>query len=173
MKNRISTLILAFVCLFLTPMTYGQKIAIIDINDVLSNMPEYKAAQTELDQVSATWRQEIAIEFDKVKSLYNKFQAEQVLLSADEKATKENEIVKKEAEVREMQKRKFGPEGELFTKRQEMVAPIQDKVFASIESYAAEKGLDLIFDKSGSTGLLFSNPEYDKTGDIKKKLGIK
>ena len=173
MKNRISTLILAFVCLFLTPMTYGQKIAIIDINDVLSNMSEYKAAQTELDQISATWRQEIAIEFDKVKSLYNKFQAEQVLLSADEKATKENEIVKKEAEVREMQKRKFGPEGELFTKRQEMVAPIQDKVFASIESYAAEKGLDLIFDKSGSTGLLFSNPEYDKTGDIKKKLGIK
>jgi outer membrane protein len=173
MKNRISTLILAFVCLFLTPMTYGQKIAIIDINDVLSNMSEYKAAQTELDQISATWRQEIAIEFDKVKSLYNKFQAEQVLLSADEKATKENEIVKKEAEVREMQKRKFGPEGELFTKRQEMVAPIQDKVFATIESYAAEKGLDLIFDKSGSTGLLFSNPEYDKTGDIKKKLGIK
>ncbi|MBK8623325.1 MAG: OmpH family outer membrane protein [Saprospiraceae bacterium] len=173
MKNRISTLILAFVCLFLTPMTYGQKIAIIDINDVLSNMPEYKAAQTELDQISATWRQEIAVEFDKVKSLYNKFQAEQVLLSADEKAIKENDIVKKEAEVREMQKRKFGPEGELFTKRQEMVAPIQDKVFATIESYAAEKGLDLIFDKSGSTGLLFSNPEFDKTGDIKKKLGIK
>lgn len=173
MKNRISTLILAFVWLFLIPMTYGQKIAIIDINDVLGNMPEYKAAQTELDQISATWRQEIAIEFDKVKSMYNKFQAEQVLLSADEKATKENEIVKKEAEVREMQKRKFGPEGELFTKRQEMVAPIQDKVFATIESYAAEKGLDLIFDKSGSTGLLFSNPEYDKTGDIKKKLGIK
>ena len=173
MKNRISTLILAFVCLFLTPMTYGQKIAIIDINDVLSNMPEYKAAQTELDQISATWRQEIAVEFDKVKSLYNKFQSEQVLLSADEKAIKENDIVKKEAEVREMQKRKFGPEGELFTKRQEMVAPIQDKVFATIESYAAEKGLDLIFDKSGSTGLLFSNPEFDKTGDIKKKLGIK
>lgn len=173
MKNKFSFLFLTLFVLVNTFSANAQKIAIIDINDVLSKMPEYKAAQTELDQISATWRQEIAIEFDKVKSMYNKFQAEQVLLSNDEKVKKEEEIVKKEAEVREMQKKKFGPEGELFSKRQEMVAPIQDKVFAAIESYAAEKGLDLIFDKSGSTGLLFSNPDYDKTGDIKKRLGIK
>ena len=173
MKNKILLLAITLLILGVTSFGYSQKIAIIDINDVLSNMTEYKAAQSELDQISATWRQEIAIEFDKVKSMYNKFQAEQVLLSSDEKVKKEEEIVKKEAEVREMQKRKFGPEGELFSKRQEMVAPIQDKVFAAIESYAAEKGLDLIFDKSGSTGLLFSNPEFDKTGDIKRRLGIK
>jgi outer membrane protein len=173
MKNKFSFLFLTLFVLLNTFSADAQKIAIIDINDVLSKMPEYKAAQTELDQISATWRQEIAIEFDKVKSMYNKFQAEQVLLSNDEKVKKEEEIVKKEAEVREIQKKKFGPEGELFSKRQEMVAPIQDKVFTAIESYAAEKGLDLIFDKSGSTGLLFSNPDYDKTGDIKKRLGIK
>lgn len=173
MKNLVSKFTLIFVMMAFAIQVQAQKIAIVDINDILSNMPEYKAAQTELDQLSATWRQEIAVEFDKVKSMYNKFQAEQVLLSNDEKIKKEDEIVKKEAEVREMQKRKFGPEGELFTKRQEMVAPIQDKVFAAIESYAAEKGLDIIFDKSGSTGLLFSNPEYDKTGDLKKRLGIK
>lgn len=173
MKNLVSSFALICVMAVFSFQMEAQKIAIVDINDILSNMPEYKAAQTELDQISATWRQEIAVEFDKVKSMYNKFQAEQVLLSNDEKVKKEDEIVKKEAEVREMQKRKFGPEGELFTKRQEMVAPIQDKVFAAIESYAAEKGLDIIFDKSGSTGLLFSNPEYDKTGDLKKRLGIK
>src|SRR5690606_7558324 len=136
MKNKIiQTLFTLCISLFALSAD-AQKIAIVDINDILSNMPEYKAAQTELDQISATWRQEIAIEFDKVKSMYNKFQAEQVLLSNDEKVKKEDEIVKKEAEVRELQKRKFGPEGELFTKRQEMVAPIQDKVFAAIESYA-------------------------------------
>ncbi|MBC7884379.1 MAG: OmpH family outer membrane protein [Saprospiraceae bacterium] len=153
--------------------TYAQKIAVVDINEILSSLPDYQSAQTELDKISAEWRQQIAQEFDKVKSLYNKFQAEQVLLSAEDKAKKEEEIVKKEAEVRELQKNKFGPEGELFTKRQEMVSPIQEKVFAAIESYAADRGFDIIFDKSGSAGLLFTNPEYDKTGDLKKRLNIK
>lgn len=151
----------------------AQKIALVDINEVLSSLPEYQNAQTELDRIAAEWRQEIAQEFDKVKSMYNKFQAEQVLLSADDKVKKEDEIIKKEAEVRELQKVKFGPEGALFKKRQEMVAPIQDKVFAAIESYAADRGFDIIFDKGGATGLLFSNAEYDKTADLKKKLNIK
>ena len=105
--------------------------------------------------------------------MYNKFQAEQVLLSADDKTKKEDEIVKKESEVRELQKTKFGPDGALFKKRQEMVSPIQDKVFGAIESYAADRGFDIIFDKGGATGLLFTNPEYDKTADLKKRLNIK
>jgi len=151
----------------------AQKIAIVDINEVLSSLPEYQNAQTELDRIAAEWRQEIAQEFDKVKSMYNKFQAEQVLLSADDKTKKEDEIVKKESEVRELQKTKFGPDGALFKKRQEMVSPIQDKVFGAIESYAADRGFDIIFDKGGATGLLFTNPEYDKTADLKKRLNIK
>ncbi|MFZ1751913.1 MAG: OmpH family outer membrane protein, partial [Saprospiraceae bacterium] len=108
-----------------------------------------------------------------VKSLYNKFQAEQVLLSTDDRNRKEEEIIQKEGEVREMQKAKFGPEGALFLKRQEMVSPIQDKVFGAIESYAADRGLDMIFDKGGATGLLFTNQEFDKTADLKKRLNIK
>lgn len=151
----------------------AQKIAIVDINEVLSSLPEYQNTQTELDRIAAEWRQEIAQEFDKVKSMYNKFQAEQVLLSADDKTKKEDEIVKKESEVRELQKTKFGPDGALFKKRQEMVSPIQDKVFGAIESYAADRGFDIIFDKGGATGLLFTNPEYDKTADLKKRLNIK
>lgn len=166
--------ILAMV-LVLGTMTFvsSQKIILVDVNDVLSSLPEYDYAQKELDRVAAEWRQQIAQEFDAVKSMYNKFQAEQVLLSAEDKTKKEEEIVKKEAGVREIQKLKFGPEGELFKKRQEMVSPIQDKVFAAMETYAAERGIDIIFDKGGATGLLFSNPEYDKTADIKKKLNIK
>ncbi|MBK8347654.1 MAG: OmpH family outer membrane protein [Saprospiraceae bacterium] len=151
----------------------AQKIAIVDINEVLSALPEYQNAQTELDNIAAGWRQEISQEFDKVKSMYNKFQAEQVLLSIEDKTKKEEEIIKKEAEVRELQKGKFGPEGALFKKRQEMVSPIQEKVFAAIESYASERGYDIIFDKGGATGLLFTNPEYDKTLDLKKRLNIK
>jgi outer membrane protein len=151
----------------------AQKIALVDVNEVLSSMPEYENAQKELDRIAAEWRQQIAQDFDVVKGMYNKFQAEQVLMNAEDKSKREDEIVKKEAEIREKQKNKFGPDGELFKKRQEMVAPIQDKVFAAMESYAAERGIDIIFDKGGATGLLFSNPEYDKTADIKKKLNIK
>lgn len=153
--------------------SYAQKIAVVDINEVLSSLPDYQTAQTELDRISAEWRQEISQEFDKVKSLYNKFQAEQVLLSAEDKAKKEEEIVAKEASVRELQKNYFGPEGELFKKRQEMVSPIQEKVFSAIETYSADKGFDIIFDKSGAAGILFTNPEYDKTADLKKRLNIK
>ena len=171
---KTKSLIYSMMVLFATMTKIdAQKIALVDINEVLSAMPEYQSAQIELDKIAAEWRQEIAQEFDKVKSLYNKFQAEQVLLSADEKTRKEEEIVKKEADVREMQKAKFGPEGALFKKRQEMVSPIQEKVFAAIESYAADRGFDIIFDKGGATGLLFANAEYDKTIDLKKRLNIK
>ncbi|HRO72749.1 MAG TPA: OmpH family outer membrane protein, partial [Saprospiraceae bacterium] len=129
----------------------AQKIALVDVNEVLSSMPEYDNAQKELDRIAAEWRQQISQDFDGVKSMYNKFQAEQVLLSPEDKTKRENEIVKKESEIREKQKLKFGPDGELFKKRQEMVAPIQDKVFAAMESYAAERGIDIIFDKGGAT----------------------
>ncbi len=171
---KIRNLILAFAVILLGSFAANaQKIAVVDINEVLSSMTDYQNAQTELDKIAAQWRQEIAQEFDKIKSMYNKFQAEQVLLSAADKKQREDEIIKKEAEVREMQKAKFGPEGALFQKRQEIVSPIQEKVFAAIESYAGEKGFDIIFDKGGATGLLFTNAEYDKTSDLKKRLGIK
>ena len=148
----------------------AQRIAIVDINTVLGSMQDYTIAEKEIDRVAAEWRQEIAQEYDKIKSMYNKYQAEQVLLTDDVKKERENEIIKKEEEVREMQKLRFGPEGELFKKRQQMVAPIQDKVFTAIQNYAAERGYDLIFDKSSNTGLLFANPEFDKTEDIIKKI---
>ena len=151
----------------------AQRIAVIDIQEILSNMKEYSSAEKQLDDVAAEWRQEVSIEYDKIKSLYNKYQAEQVLLSDADKKKREDEIVEAEAAVRELQKRKFGPEGDLFLKRQELVAPVQEKVFSAIEDFAADRGYDLIFDKAGSTGLLFTSDEYDKTVDLKKRLGVK
>ncbi len=149
----------------------AQRIAIVDVNTILEGSDAFVNAQKEIDKVSAEWRQEIALEYDKIKSMYNKYQAEQVLLSDDVKVTKENEIMAKEKEVRELQKQRFGPEGDLFVKRKELVNPIQEKVFAAIESYATEKGYDLIFDKSSAAGLLFANDEYDKTEEVKRKVG--
>jgi len=162
--------------LILTAATFSlsaQRVAVVDVTDILENLTDYQAAQNEVDQVSAKWRQEIAQEYDKIKSMYNKFQAEQVLLSDEVKIEREEEIIAKEKQVRDLQKRRFGPEGDLFRKRQELVSPIQDQVFTAIEQYAKIKGYDLIFDKAGAAGLLYANDEFDKTAEIKRELGIR
>lgn len=151
----------------------AQRVAVVDVNAVLANLTDYQAAQNEVDQVTAKWRQEIAQEYDKIKSMYNKFQAEQVLLSDEVKIEREEEIMAKEKEVRELQKRRFGPEGDLFRRKRELVSPIQDQVFTAIEEYAKIKGYDLIFDKAAAAGLLFANEEFDKTDEIMRELGVR
>jgi|SRR5678815_5215387 outer membrane protein len=148
----------------------AQRIAIVDITRVLEQLPDYKEAQKQLDGIAAQWRQEISIEYDQIKAMYNKYQAEQVLLTEDARKQKENEIAEREKQAREMQREKFGPEGALFRKRQDLVQPIQERVYASIKTYAEDRGFDFIFDKGGTSGLIFSNAEYDKTDDIIRAL---
>ncbi len=160
------TLLSAATMMFLTLSLSAQKIAIIDVNQVLNALPEYKQAQDELDKIALKWRGEIAQQQDVIKGMYNKYQAEQVLMNEEARKKREDEIMAKEKEAREVQRLKFGPEGELFRKRQELVKPIQDKVYAAIEKYANEKGYDLILDKSSSAGLIFANATYDKTQNI-------
>ena len=166
-------LISAAMALCLTVSLNAQKIAIVDITQVLNSLPNYKQAQDDLDKVTAKWRSEIAQKQDIIKGMYNRYQAEQVLLSEEARKQREDEIMNKEKEVREDQRVKFGPEGELFRKRQELVKPLQDKVYSAIERFAAEKGYDLILDKSGSAGIIYSNATYDKTNlilDMVKKM---
>jgi outer membrane protein len=171
MMKRI--LLAAAAALVLTFSANAQKIAIVDINQVLNSLADYKKAQDDLDKVAQKWRGEIAQQQDVIKGLYNRYQAEQVLLNETQRKQREEEIMNKEKEVREAQRVKFGSEGELFKKRQELVKPIQDKVYAAIERFATEKGYDLILDKSSSAGLIFANPTYDKTSqvvDLVKKM---
>ncbi len=165
-------LLFAFMGLFAIT-TDAQRIAYVDINKVLESMPDYRKAQEDLDKTAAKWRQDIAQEYDKIKGMYNKYQAEQVLLSDDMRKQKEDEIMAAEKRVRDMQKDKFGPEGQLFKKRQDLVQPIQERVYSAIDEYAVEKGYDFIFDKSGATGMIYSNARYDKTTDVMAKLGLK
>lgn len=148
----------------------AQRIATVDIQTILESVDDYNAAQENLDRLASTWRQDIAQEYDKIKGMYNKYQAEQVLLSDESRRQREDEIMEREKQVRELQRRKFGPEGELFKRRQELVKPIQDRVYQAIEDYAADRGYDFIFDKAGSAGLIFSNSEYDKTEDVIRRL---
>jgi len=170
MKKVITLCLLVFATV---STSIGQRVAIVDVSNVLESMADYDSAQKEIDKVAAEWQQEIAQEYDNIKSMYNKYQAEQVLLSDDVRRQKEDEIVDKEKQVRELQKRRFGPEGDLFRKRQELVSPLQDQVFAAIEEYASEKGFDLVLDKSGSAGILYTSGDYDKTEEVKRRLGIR
>lgn len=172
MTNRFKKLgMLAIVALIFSFSTLAaQKIAVVDISVILESVDEYKQAQDQLDRRAAQWRQEIAQDYDRIKSMYNKYQAEQVIMSDAEKRRMEEQITEAETNVREMQRRRFGPEGELFKRRQELVEPIQDRVYRAIESYADERGYDFIFDKAGSAGLIFNKADHDKTQDIIRRL---
>ena len=165
------TLSLLFAALFLFSLSANaQKIAFVDVQEILENIAEYEEAQTELDRMANQWRQEIAQEYDVIKGMYNRYQAEQVLLSEDARKQREDEIMNKEKEVRDMQRDRFGPEGQLFKRRQELVQPIQERVYAAIESYANERGYDFIFDRSSDSGMIFTNPQYNKTEEILRRL---
>lgn len=168
-NGKILALALGFTLAFSTAAS-AQRIAYVDVNRILESFKEYQDAQSELDRVASKWRQEIAQEYDVIKGLYNRYQAEQVLLSEDARRQREDEIMNREKEVRDLQKARFGPEGELFRRRQEMVRPIQERVYRAIESYATERGYDFIFDKSGAAGIIFFSPAYDKTDDVLSRL---
>ena len=163
---------LVFAALFALVATVGQaqRIAYVDVTAILESLPDYVKAQESLDKTATQWRQEISIEQDKIKGLYSKYQAEQVLLSEEMKKTREDEITAKEKEVREMQRQKFGTEGALFKKREELVKPIQDRVYGAIQQFATDKGFDFVFDKGSASGMLFADAKYDKTEDIKNAL---
>lgn len=167
---KIACLLLFLSITAVTQKMSAQRIAIVDITRVLEELPDYKSAQGDLDKLAADWRQEIALQYDQIKAMYNKYQAEQVLLTEDAKKVKEDEIMEREKSVRDMQRDKFGPEGALFRKRQDLVQPIQERVYGSIQKYAEDRGFDFIFDKGGTGGLIFSNAEYDKTDDIIRLL---
>lgn len=161
------TLSLLFFSAFIL-QSIAQKMIVINVEYILEEMDSYKQAQKQLDDIAATWRQEIAEEHDKIKGLYNKYQAEQVLLSEEMKKQREDEIITREKSVMDMQKQKFGPEGELFQKRQELIQPIQEKVFGVIEEYANQRGYDMVFDTNGT--LIYVDPEHDKTDEISRRL---
>ena len=163
---------LVFAALFALVATVGQaqRIAYVDVTAILESLPDYVKAQESLDKTATQWRQEISVEQDKIKGLYSKYQAEQVLLSEEMKKTREDEITAKEKEVREMQRQKFGTEGALFKKREELVKPIQDRVYGAIQQFATDKGFDFVFDKGSASGMLFADAKYDKTEDIKNAL---
>lgn len=157
--------------LLLTVVSYAQKIGYVDTDYILSHIPEYKAAQAEMDKTSVDWQKEIEAKYTEIDKLYKIYQAESVLLTDDMKKKRENEIINKEKEVKDLQKQRFGVDGELFKKKMELVKPIQDKVYNAVKQVAERGGLAFIFDKAGQVSLLYSNSKYDKSEDVLTFMG--
>ena len=164
----ISVFILGFTSF---SFSQSQKNAYVDTEYILDNIPEYHDAQDELNDWSAKWQKEIEDLYNEIESLYKKYQAEKVLLPDDIKKEREDEIVKKESQMKELQKKYFGPDGELFKKRKELVQPIQEKIYNAIEELAQENHYTFVFDKAGGVTILYGNPKYDISDDVLDKVG--
>jgi outer membrane protein len=167
------TLFVAFILTMATMASAQQKFAIVDTKYILDKMPDYKEAQKKLDQMSEQWQREIDLKNTEVEKMYRDFEAEQVMLSDDLKKKREDQLFNKEKELRDLQKQRFGFEGDLFKKRQELVKPVQDKVYNAIQKVAQQRGFDLILDKSEGITVIFADPKLDKSDDVLKELGIK
>ena len=151
----------------------AQRYAIVDTKYILDKMPDYKTAQKQLDQISAQWQKEIDDKQAILDKMYKDFEGEQVMLSDDLKKKREDELFNHEKEVRDLQRKRFGFEGDLFKKRQELIKPVQDKVYNAIQKIAVGRMYDFILDKSEGITVIFADPKLDKSDDVLKELGVK
>ncbi len=170
MKN---FLLVACSFLLLTLAADAQRYGVVDTKYILDKMPDYKEAQKKLDQFSEQWQKEIENKQAELDKMYKDFDAEQVMLSDVLKKKRQDEIFLKEKDTRELQRKRFGFEGDLFKKRQELIKPIQDKVYNAIQKIAVAKQYDFILDKSEGITVIFADPKLDRSEDVLRELGIK
>jgi outer membrane protein len=150
----------------------AQRFGYIDTDFVLNKMPEYKKAQEEINQLSEAWEKEIQDMSKKIDAMYAAYQAEQVLLTDEMKKDRTDAIQKKEAEMKEYQKKVFGFGGLFFLKKQELIKPIQDKVWDAVDKVAKQNNLAILFDKSGELVMIYTDPRYDYTDFVLEELGL-
>ena len=151
----------------------AQKFAFVDTKYILEQMPDYTSAQQELDHQSSLWQKEVDDRWDQIKRMRDAYNAEAVLLTEEMKKSRQDEIAKKETEARELQKKRFGVKGDLFKKREELIRPIQDRIFQAVQEVAGTSYL-AVFDIGGvNNNVLYANPKFDKSDAVLKKLGIK
>jgi len=153
--------------------TSAQRYAVIDSKYILEKLPEYKSAQQKLDQFSEQWQEEIDTKSAALDKMYKDYDAEQVMLSDELKKKREDELFNREKELRDLQKKRFGYEGDIFKKRQELIKPVQDKVYNAVQKIAVAKLYDFILDKSEGITVIFADPKLDKSDDVLKELGVK
>ncbi|MEO7961861.1 MAG: OmpH family outer membrane protein [Ginsengibacter sp.] len=169
--KKISFILLSF--LFLSVTAIAQRYAVIDTKYILEKIPEYKQSQDKLDQFSQSWQQEIDIKSGELDKMYKQYDAEQVMLSDDLRKKREDELFNNDKALRELQRKRFGYEGDLFKKREELIKPIQDRVYNAVQKLAVSKLYDFILDKSEGITVIFADPKLDKSDDVLKEMGVK
>ncbi len=167
-----STFVL-LICSLLSIAGIAQRYAVIDTKYILEKIPEYTQSQEKLDQISQQWQQEIDKKSSDLERMYKQFDAEQVMLSDDLRKKREDELFNNEKDLRDLQRKRFGYEGDLFKKRQELIKPIQDRVYNAVQKLAVSKLYDFILDKSEGITVIFADPKLDKSDDVLKELGVK
>ncbi len=161
-----------FMITFFSYNASAQKFAYVDTEYILTQIPAYKSAQLQLNELSLEWQTEIDQKFAVIDQLRKQYEVEKVLLTKDMQSSREKEILDKSQAAQKLQQDRFGFEGELFTKKTELIRPIQDKLYDAINKVAKNNGLDFIFDKSGDMLMLVSNSKYDRSDEVLEELGV-
>lgn len=163
------------ICLAFVAMTsigtLAQKFALVDMDYVLRNVPSYEMANEQLNQVSQRWEREVEELSKEAETMYKNYQSEMVFLTDEQKKAREAEIVAKEKEVTDLRYKYFGPEGELFKKRQSLMKPIQEDVYNAVKAVSEERGYQVIFDRASSQSIVFASPKIDVSNEVLEKLG--
>lgn len=163
--------IIAIIAIAASFSANAQKFALVDMDYVLRNVPAYEMANEQLNQVSQRWEKEVAELSKEAENLYKNYQADMVFLTDDQKKKREEAVVAKEKEVTDLRYKYFGPEGELYKKRQSLMKPIQEDVYNAVKAVAEEKGYQVIFDRASSQSIVFASPRIDVSNEVLAKLG--
>jgi outer membrane protein len=167
-----SCLLTIFFVIFGLNFVQAQRFGYIDTDFILGKMPEYKKAQEEINRLSELWEKEILAMQKGIESMYSSYKAEEVLLTDEMKKERLDAIRKKETELKEYQKKVFGFEGLLFLKKQELIKPVQDKIWDAVEKMAKQNNLAIVFDKAAELVMIYTDPRYDYTDFVLEELGL-
>ncbi|MBQ6051290.1 MAG: OmpH family outer membrane protein [Bacteroidaceae bacterium] len=149
----------------------AQKFALVDMEYILKNVPAYERANEQLNQVSKKWQAEVDALTTEAQTLYKNYQSEAVFLSEEQKTKSEDNIIAKEKEAAELKKKYFGPEGELYKKRESLMAPIQDEIYNAVKEISDQKGYSMVLDRASDAGIIFASPKIDISNEVLAKLG--
>lgn len=149
----------------------AQKFALVDMEYILKNVPAYERANEQLNQVSKKWQAEVDALTSEAQTLYKNYQNEAVFLSEEQKTKKEEAIIAKEKQAAELKRKYFGPDGELFKKRESLMTPIQDEIYNAVKDICDQKGYSLVLDRASDSGIIFASPKIDISNDVLTKLG--
>lgn len=168
MKKSVFTLLLLII---FSVTTYAQKFALIDMEYILENIPAYENANQQLEQASKQWQAEIEKAGQEAKSLYESYQAAAKNLTETQRTQKENEIVEKEKSLAELRHKYFGPDGELYKKREALIGPIQDQIYNAVKEIATQRGYAVVADRASASSIIFASPEIDISNEVLARLG--